>query len=412
MNLNIATFNAGSSSLSMKLFAIDLSLHISEVFSAKAHRVAVRGVEEGHISYTIPGGAGRISAALPSHTIAADTLIELVRDRGFTIDRIGHRFVHGGFHFDRSAWLSPTELKRLDACRPLAPIHNPNSLAVIRVAQREMPSVPQYVAFDTAFHHDLPAEARTYALPYPWFLNPTMRKIGFHGLSYQDVTTKTARFLSLTPEEMTLVACHLGTRGSSVAAIRNGRSVDTSMGATPTAGLVMSTRSGDVDPMIPLQLADHLSGGVEQVRQLLNRNSGLFGLSGISSDIRDLLAIARSTQPGSGFSDRSHVRAALAVRVYVHRLISAIGAMWAVAGPVDALVFTDDIGLTCPQVREEVCERLRHLGLRLDPAANRARQVQDVVPLHARESTIPILAVRNDEDRVIAREGLFLTDPP
>ena len=164
--------------------------------------------------------------------------------------------------------------------------------------------------------------------------------------------------------------------------------------------------------MIPLQLADRLSGGTEEARQLLNRNSGLLGLSGLSSDIRDLLAIARGTQPGSGSSDRSRQRAMLAVRVFVHRLTSAIGAMLAVAGPIDALVFTDDIGLRCPEVREQVCERLQHLGFRLDPAANRARGVQDVVPLHANESATPILAVRNDEDRVIAQEGLLLTDAP
>ncbi len=188
--MNIATFNAGSSSLSMKLFEIDPSGRICEVLSAKAHRVAVHGLVQGHVSYTMSGGAGRIPAAVPSHAAAAKMLLDLVRDRGFNIDRIGHRFVHGGFRFDRSVWISPTVLEQLDACRSLAPIHNPNSLSVIHVTQLEMPDVPQYVAFDTAFHRHLPEEARTYALPYPWFLDPTMRKAGFHGLSYQDVTSK------------------------------------------------------------------------------------------------------------------------------------------------------------------------------------------------------------------------------
>ncbi len=349
-------------------------------------------------------------AELPTYAAATERLVDLLRTHGFTVDRVGHRFVHGGSTFNRSAWVDNTVLVRLNACCPLAPIHNPNSLSVIQATLRDLPGIPQYVAFDTAFHCTLSNEAKTYGLPYPWFLDPAMHKVGFHGLSYHDITAKTAAYFDRCVDEVSLVACHLGTGGSSVAAIRDGRSVDTSMGATPTAGLVMSTRCGDVDPMIPLRLADRLGGGVEEARQILNHASGLLGLSGVSSDIRDLLDIRRDSSKTLFRS--SQPRVSLALGVYFHRLTSAVGAMLAAAGPIDALVFTDDVGLTSPDVRGELCKRLSHLGFRLDPAANLAPQSQDVMPRHAPGSATQILSVRNDEGLAIAREGILLGEPP
>ncbi|MBN1859403.1 acetate kinase [Candidatus Bipolaricaulota bacterium] len=323
--MNIATFNAGSSSLSTKLLAVGTEDHISEILSFMANRVGVRGTVKGHVSCRVAEGASRIPVTLRTHAEAAERILGLIREHAFPIDCIGHRFVHGGSEFDRSCWIDPAVLGRLELCRPLAPIHNPNSLSVIGVTQATIPLVRQYVAFDTTFHRSLPAEATTYALPFPSFLDPRMRKAGFYGLShqYQDVTTEAARFLKRPVMERTMVAYHLGTGGASVAAIRDGGPVDTSMGATPTAGLVMSARSGDLDPMIPLELADCLPGGTKAARHLLNRDSALLGLSGVSSDIRDLVTTIRD--PSTSSPGLSQARAALAFDVYIHRLTAQVG---------------------------------------------------------------------------------------
>ena len=285
--MNILVFNCGSSSLSYKVFQATDSQHLAAVLAGKAHRVGVHGTEDAFIEHHLDGETFRKALPICNHREAATLAITFIRERNVQVDLIGHRFVHGGSLFQRSTFLDALQLERLGRCLPLAPIHNPNSLSVIHAAQEALPGVRQYVTFDSAFHASIPEYAYTYALPRALVEEHGFRKFGFHGLSYQDVTQKAACFLGVSLEALRIVACHLGTGGSSVAAVKGGRSVDTSMGYSPLAGLVMSTRSGDIDPILPLYMVERCGYTASEVARILNRQSGLLAVSGLSSDMRD-----------------------------------------------------------------------------------------------------------------------------
>jgi acetate kinase len=406
--LNILIFNCGSSSLSYKVFRTTDFRHLSVVLSGKAHRVGVQGTEDAFIEHRLDAETFRETRPIRNHREAATLVITFIRERDIPIDLIGHRFVHGGSLFQRSTLLDAGQLERLERCLPLAPIHNPNSLSVIHATREALPGVRQYVTFDSAFHASIPEYAHTYALPRALVEEHGFRKYGFHGLSYQDVTQKAAGFLGRSLGELRIVACHLGTGGSSVAAVRGGRSVDTSMGYSPLAGLVMSTRSGDIDPILPLHMVERCGYTASEVARILNKQSGLLGISGFSSDIRDLIHAMDKREDMSPLTEDGRQRARLAFEMYVYRLKQTIGSMAASLGGLDVLLFTDTVGLECPEVRAAACAEMGWCGVALDPARNRRATGETIARVSHDGAPVEVLVVPNDEELVIGMEGLSL----
>ncbi|HZW03157.1 MAG TPA: acetate kinase, partial [Anaerolineaceae bacterium] len=252
--MNVLVFNCGSSSQSFKVFRVQPGESPVVCAAGKARNVATRTQAEAEITWQVGAQAGAKSIELPTHRRAAEAHLAILADNGVRVDAVGHRFVHGGEHFDQAVKIDAATLPTLRQCLPLAPIHNPNSFSVIEVVARVLPGVPQYAVFDTAFHAQMPAAARRYALPQALAAQHSFHKVGFHGLSLQFVTARTAELLGRPLQELRLIVCHLGTGGASVTAVQGGQTVDTSMGYSPLAGLVMSTRCGDLDPQIVLEL--------------------------------------------------------------------------------------------------------------------------------------------------------------
>ena len=397
--MRLLIFNCGSSSLSYKVYQISGAQDVRVVLSGKAHRVGVKGDAPSFLEHRLQGQVYKDVAPLANHRQAGSLILKFLKDNLLEVEYVGHRFVHGGPYFQEAAVVTNSVLEKLKLCLPLAPIHNPASMSVILECRRVLPGVTQYVCFDSAFHSTIPAYAYTYALPRHIIEKLGFRRYGFHGLSYSYVTQETARFLNIPREKLRAVMCHLGTGGSSVAAIQNGRSVDTSMGYSPLAGLVMSTRCGDMDPMLAIYLMVTYGYSSDDLVDILNEQSGLYGLSGVSSDIRDLIPRV------SGLEEE---QAELAVDMYIHRLRKYVGAYALVLGGMEALVFTDDIGVGNWLIRERVCERMEWCGLVLDREANRKATRDKIGVLHAKDSKVRVLSVPTDEELSMALEGLKL----
>lgn len=311
------------------------------------------------------------------------------------IDAVGHRVVHGGRRFTAAVRITPEVQSAVGELSELAPLHNPASLQGIRAIEETLPWLPQVAVFDTAFHTTLPAAAQIYALPRTWTTDWGIHRYGFHGLSHAYCTERAAEMLGQSGSR--LVIAHLG-NGASVSAVRNGICRDTSMGFTPLEGVVMGTRSGSLDPGVLLYLLRRKGLSIEQLDHALNHDSGLIGISGISSDMRQILKEAPQSPD-----------ARLALEVYIHRLVQTIGAMAATLGGVDGLVFTAGVGENSAQVRELVCENLGHLGLELDTTANaRCKPDADIA---SRASHGRILVISTREDLTIVRETRRLIRP-
>ena len=398
--MNILVFNCGSSSLTYKVFKAADVRTVEAAISGKAHRVGVTGTEPSFIEHKIGTDTKKDIIQLKTHKDAAAFILKDLKDK-IDIDLIGHRFVHGGNYFASSDFIKDDTLIKLQLCLPLAPIHNPVSLSVINECRRTLPDVKQYVTFDSAFHSKLPAVAYTYALPADVTEKLTYRKYGFHGLSYLNVLLEAGRFLKTSPEKLKIIACHLGTGGSSIAAIKDGHSVDTSMGYSPLTGLVMSTRCGDIDPMLTIYLMSVYGYRPDDLLDLLTKKSGLLGISGFSSDIRDII---KNTSP----DDKD--QADLALNMYVYRIRKYIGSYAAILGGADVLVFTDDIGVYNWQVREKVCENMDWCGISLGSVANRNFDGKQIARLSKQNSPVDILCIPPDEERVICLEGIVLSN--
>jgi len=312
------------------------------------------------------------------------------------VEAVGHRVVHGGERFAGSVRIDTEVIEAVEACADLAPLHNPPNLVGIRAAMTRIPHAVHVAVFDTAFHQTLEPEAFLYALPYELYRDHGVRRYGFHGTSHRYVSEVAVRMLGRPAETVNLITAHLG-NGCSASAVRGGRCVDTSLGMTPLEGLVMGTRSGDIDPAIVFHLVRALGMTVDEVDDLLNRRSGLLGLSGISNDMREVL---RAAEAGDE-------RADLAVRIFCRRLRKYIGAYTAVLGRVDALVFTGGIGENAAPVRERTCRGLEPLGYVLDPAAN-AAPAEGPRDVAAADSSVRILVIPTDEEALIAREAARL----
>ncbi|MBU1044575.1 MAG: acetate/propionate family kinase [Candidatus Omnitrophica bacterium] len=397
---NILIFNGGSSSLTYKIFQVDNSKNIKVVSYGKAHRVGVKGAKSSFIEHCLNAKISKNITPIPSHQAAARLILKHIEDNCIKIDSIGHRFVHGGSHFKESILLDRNTLSKLLLCLPLAPLHNPISLSVIQESRKFFPDLPQYVVFDSAFHSTIPAHAYTYALPKRIIKKFGFRKYGFHGLSYSYVAREVPVFLKDKSKNLRIVACHLGTGGSSVAAIKGGRSVDNSMGYSPLCGLVMSTRCGDIDPMLMIYLMKIYDYRPDELMDILNTKSGLLGISGFSSDITDIIQRIEG--------EKEIDRASLALNMYIHRLRKYIGSYIVALGGVDALVFTDDIGVHNWQVREKVCQGMEWAGIVLDRKVNRKISGNEVSLVNDACSKVKIVLLPAEEELIICLEGTKL----
>lgn len=394
--MNVLVFNCGSSSLTFKVFRAESGGGIETVLTGKAHRVGVKGTQPSYIEYRQGGDSEKVKVALPSHEVAAFMTIKTLKERGIAIDCVGHRWGHAGGTF-KTAWLDKEMLARLRTLIPLMPIHHPAMYGVIVQCRKSLPGLPQYITADGAFHHTIPEHVYTYPLPENIVKRFGFRKYGFHGLSYQFVTGAAAEHLGVKLEDTRIVACHLGTGGSSAVAVAGGNSLDTSMGYTGLCGLVMSTRSGDVDPMSATYLMGVYGERGDDLVDMLNKKSGLLGVSLFSSDMRDIIA---------KFKDDPQAR--LAFDMYVHRLKKYVGGYVAALGGIDMLVFTDDIGQHNWLLREKVCQDMAWCGIELDLQANRRATGDETAVLSAPRSKVKIMVVPTEEELVICREGLKL----
>ncbi len=391
--MQILVLNSGSSSLKFALLD-------PESGETRLSGLAERLGQAGARIRLDQGGAGqpeRTEESLSGGSYAeavARVMAELdalgVREE---VAAVGHRVVHGGEAFAASALITPEVEQAIRECVPLAPLHNPANLAGIDAARTAFSDLPHVAVFDTAFHQTMPPAAYRYAVPEHWYTDYGVRRYGFHGTSHQFVAAEAARMLGRDPAELGLVTAHLG-NGSSVAAVQGGQSRDSSMGLTPLEGLIMGTRSGDVDPALHDYLAREANLTLPEITAALNRESGLLGLSGLTNDMRELEAAA-----GEG-----HAGAALALDAYVHRLARYIGAMTASLDRLDALVFTGGIGENSSLVRARTVARLRALGLTLDDSANAANVRGQGGVISASDSRAAALVVNTNEELMIARQ--------
>ena len=382
--MNILVLNGGSSSVKASLF--DLSSDGDAVDAASPAWKA--RAEFPHV----PGDA-RLYVQGQERTVrvqsAGDSLAPLLDslDRS-AIDAVGHRIVHGGKAFRESTRIGPEVKQTIASLANLAPEHNRLEVEGIEAMERLLPSVPQVAVFDTAFHAHLTPTAYTYPGPYDW-LDQGIRRYGFHGISHQYVSGRAGRLLGGMPGRM--ITCHLG-NGCSLAAIRDGRSIDTTMGFTPLAGLMMGTRSGSIDPGIVIHLVRHCGSSAEDLDRILNKQSGLFGISGISGDMREVMAAM----------EQGNARARLAYEIYAHRLGAEIGSLLPGLGGLDALVFTAGIGENCPPLRQRVADALAFLGMQIDPARNQSPDGDREISTPG--SSVRVLVVHTQEEWEIARE--------
>jgi len=394
--MNVLVINCGSSSLKYQL--IDSQ---SEEVLAKGlcERIGI----DGRLVYQ-KAGMDKITteAPMPTHKEAIQMVLDALTDKEngaiaslSEVDAIGHRIVHGGEKFAKSALITDEMIKAVEECNELAPLHNPANLIGIRVCAELMPDVPQVGVFDTAFHQTMPAKAYLYGLPIDYYRNYKVRRYGFHGTSHSFVSKHAVEFLGLDPASSKVIVCHLG-NGSSISAVAGGKCVDTTMGLTPLEGVVMGTRSGNIDPAIVEYIAKKENLDVAGIMNVLNKKSGLMGLSGVSSDMRDLEAAA-----DSGNEDARN-----AVEVLCYGIAKFVGGYVAAMNGVDAIIFTAGIGENDGRVRETVCSYLGYLGIAIDPEANKKRG-EDVV-ISTADSRVKVAVIPTNEELAICRDTVAL----
>ncbi len=389
--MNILVINAGSSSLKYQLL------------NPETQQVLARGLCErigidGKFTYKPEGkqAVKEADVAMPTHNEAIKAVLDALVDPANgvissmqEIDAVGHRVVHGGEKFAKSVLITDEVMAAIEECNPLAPLHNPANIIGIKACQALMPETPMVAVFDTAFHQTMPPAAYMYALPYEYYEKDKVRRYGFHGTSHKYVTQRAAAMLGRPIEELKLISCHLG-NGSSIAAVDGGRSVDTSMGFTPLAGLPMGTRCGDIDAGILQYLMNKYGMDIDKMLNVLNKKSGVEGLSCVSSDFRDLEAAA-----GKGDS-----KADLAQKKFAYEVRKYVGAYAAAMGGMDAVIFTAGVGENDKTIRSMVCEGLDYMGLKLDAAANDVRGRETVIS--AVDSKVKVLLIPTNEELMIA----------
>ncbi len=401
MTAHVLVINCGSSSLKFELFDLaeggpGESVDVRSLAQGLLERI---GEEESPFRYR----AGEHHLSRPTRTADHDQGMELMA-RTLTdpevgvvgdasqIFAVGHRVVHGGERFVESTLITTEVVGAIQEYARFAPLHNPPNLVGIRAAQRLFPGVTQVAVFDTAFHETMPPRAYLYALPYQFYGEHGVRRYGFHGTSHRYLALEASRMLGRPPNEVRLITCHLG-NGCSISAVAGGRCLDTSMGFTPLEGLVMGTRSGDLDPALVAVLGEQLGVGVAEVVRVLNEESGLLGLSGVSKDMRQVEQAATE----------GNERAELALKVFCYRVRKYIGAYLAVLGGAQAVVFSAGIGENSAEVRRRVCAGLEELGIQLDEEANQTTRGQ-AADISAEGAAVRVLVVPTDEERMIAQD--------
>ena len=397
--MKILVINCGSSSLKYQL--ID-----SETEGVLAKGLCERiGIEGSQITYQKPGEDKiKTRTPMPDHTKAVELVIAALTDAktGVIADlseigAVGHRVVHGGEKFASSVLITDDVMAAVEECNDLAPLHNPANIIGINACKELMPSVPQVAVFDTAFHQTMPAEAYIYGIPYEYYEKYGVRKYGFHGTSHSYVSKRTAEILGADYNSLKTIVCHLG-NGASICAVENGKSVETSMGMTPVMGLVMGTRSGSIDPGVIEYIAKKDGLDMAGAINVLNKKSGVLGVSGVSSDFRDLDAAV----------SEGNERAKIAIDVFVHRVVHYVGAYAAAMNGVDAIVFTAGVGENDPGVRAKVCEKLGYLGVEIDAESNSVRGEERIITTD--DSKVKVLVVPTNEELMIARETVAIVN--
>lgn len=396
--MKILVINCGSSSLKFQLIDSETEAVIAKGLCERI------GMDGSQLIYTPAGGEKQVTVSpMEDHKKAVSLVIRALTDEKTgvlsslsEIDAVGHRLVHGGEKFASSTLISEEVIAAITECNDLAPLHNPANLIGIRACQELMPGVPQAGVFDTAFHQTMPEEAYLYGIPYEYYEKYRIRRYGFHGTSHSFVSKRAARMLGKAYEDAKIIVCHLG-NGASVSAVKNGKCVDTSMGLTPLEGLMMGTRSGDIDPAIIEFLAHKEGMSIDDIMSILNKKSGMYGLSGyLSSDSRDLHAACEEGKPEG-------IRT---VKTYCYRVAKYIGAYTAAMNGVDAICFTAGIGENSPETREAVCEYLGYLGIAIDADQNKKRG-EDVV-ISTADSKVKVMVIPTNEELAIARETAAL----
>ncbi len=396
--MKVLVINAGSSSLKYQLLDTDNQEVLAK---GLCERIGI----DGKFTYKAPGKntIDAVDVAMPTHSEAIQAVMNALvdPDNGVIasmkeIDAVGHRVVHGGETFACSVKIDDKVMAALEECIPLAPLHNPANITGIKACQAVMgPDVPQVAVFDTAFHQTMPPVAYTYALPYEYYEKDKVRRYGFHGTSHKYVSQRAAAMLGKPIEELKLISCHLG-NGSSVTAIDGGKSVDTSMGFTPLAGLPMGTRSGDLDAGILEYLMGKYSLDIKEMLNILNKKSGVLGVSGVSSDFRDL----------GEAGEKGNTRAALAVDMFNYGVKKYIGAYAAAMGGVDAIIFTAGVGENSADQRMAIASGLEFMGVKMDAEANNTRGKETVIS--AADSQVKVLLIPTNEELMIALDTAAL----
>jgi len=391
--MKILVLNCGSSSVKYKL--ID---SVSKEVLAEGG-VEKIGLKDSFLKFKRPDGSKEtIMVEMPDHKEAIKQVAKVLTDpetgviKSFDeIEAVGHRVVHGMEYFNKSVLITPEVIERVKECYPVAPLHNPANITGIEAVTELMPGTPQVAVFDTAFHQTMPAKAFMYALPYEDYEKYGVRRYGFHGTSHRYVSRRACEFLGVPYDKQRIITCHIG-NGASITAIKDGKSVDTSMGLTPTEGLMMGTRVGDVDPGALVYLMERQNLDDQGLLRLINKESGVAGISGISNDMRDIEAAI----------EKGDERAKLALDMYEYRILKYIGAYTAVLGGVDIIVFTGGVGENQCGLRESVCRQLAFLGLTFDSEANKTRGEE--VKISAPDSKITVVVIPTDEELMIAQD--------
>ncbi len=397
--MKILVLNCGSSSIKYKLFDMD---HKQVIAQGGVEKI---GLKDSFLKFTLPNGEKKIlEKDIPEHTVGVEFILQTLTSAEYgairslnEINAVGHRMVHAGEKFSKSVLLTPEVLDAFTACNDLAPLHNPANLKGVNAIKAILPDVPQIGVFDTAFHQTMPDYAYMYAVPYDLYKKYGVRRYGFHGTSHRYVSQRVCDFLGVKPEGLRIITCHIG-NGGSISAIKDGKCMDTSMGLTPLEGLMMGTRSGDIDAGAVTYIMEKEGLDAAGISNLLNKKSGVLGIFGESSDMRDLEAAVKAGNP----------KAILAENMYFYRIKKYIGAYAAALGGVDVIVFTGGVGENQATARWGACEGLEFMGVKLDAEKNKVRGEEMVISTD--DSKVKVVVIPTDEELMIATDTLAILE--
>ena len=391
--MNILVLNCGSSSVKYKLIEIKANKVLAEGGIEKI------GLPDAFIKFKFGNEKIQQDLDINDHVGAIKSILDNLTSKEYgcikdfkEIDAVGHRVVHGGEKFNKSVLINDEVIAKIKECYGIAPLHNPVNMAGIDAINEVLPEVPQVGVFDTAFHQTMPAKSYMYALPYKYYAEDGVRRYGFHGTSHRYVSQRVCEFLGVEPKGKKIITCHVG-NGGSITAVKDGKSVDTSMGLTPTEGLMMGTRCGDVDPGALIFLMDKHNLSSKDMLNMVNKESGLAGISGVSSDMREITTAAK----------QGNEKAILSLEMYEQRITKYVGAFAAEMGGVDIIVFTGGVGEHQSSPRANVCKPLRFMGVEIDDAANDANNGDEGI-ISTPNSAVKVVVIPTDEEYMIAKD--------